>query len=116
MAAKEKIAIPGEGKYECFFTDELAYFKGDVDITHIYILDPQGGRILRKLTSYKNLGYYVSLLPADDFIRVCKSTVINFNLLASVNDDHTLTLKGVDHEPITLSPVFSDALELKLKK
>lgn len=65
-------------KIEVINMDAIVYIQADGRYTHFFLLD--GSR----KTASKNLGEYEKLLPAEDFLRVHHSYMVNMNYVKSI--------------------------------
>jgi two-component system, LytTR family, response regulator len=98
MQTVPKLAVPYAEGIIYLELDNILYFEGDRNYTHIHLLQGQ------KLTTSKNLKEYEQYLPPRQFFRIHKTHIINLNCVKKY-------IKGIGGEVI-----LSDGSSLEVSR
>lgn len=104
-----KISLPNGQGYSLINIDDIIYIEADSNYSTFYLINKE------TITVSKVLKEYEEILPADQFVRVHKSSIINLNFLKEYNSKNGVEVILKNGEKIAVSRRRASDFVEKLK-
>ncbi len=100
-----RLPLPREGGLDLVWTKDIIRCEADTWLTKVFLDGSQ-----KMLAVSKNLGWFSRALPADKFLRVHNSHIVNLDFVRAYDTKEGGTVVLINGEKIPVGPSFKEAM------